>query len=159
MNEDALNPKYIVLFIFNGVYHTASEDHIAYSRKNTSGYVYTSQLSGANTHWTGTGTWWYCLYVSSQMLLFRTNYHRLGSIPRGNFPCSHAILIEEKAVVWPPAMLYQLALGLRNSPCLLFMGFHYLFQLQILLWSSKRLWKKECLKSTHKMFMYEWNFY
>lgn len=42
MNENALNPKYIVLFIFNGVYHTASEDHIAYSRKNTSGYVYTS---------------------------------------------------------------------------------------------------------------------
>lgn len=42
MSKNTLNSKCIILFIFYSVYHTASEDHIAYSRKNTSGYVYTS---------------------------------------------------------------------------------------------------------------------
>lgn len=82
----------------------------------------------------------------------------LTSAGQGAFPMAilHAAVLfwqEENAAVWPSAMLYQWALRLINCPCLLFIGFYYLFQLQILLWSNNRFWKKECLKGTHETFM------
>lgn len=102
-----------------------------------------------------------CLYY--YVLTHKWCCSALTSTGQGAFPMAvlHAAMLfwqEENGAVWPSAVLYQLAFRLRNCPCLLFIGFHYLFQLQILLWSNNRFWKKEYLKGTHKIFMAESNF-